>query len=74
MKIVEKARRMVGVRKFRSSSWVLWRGVRVVGPQRTEMARRVEYAAVRVVARIKIEIIRILVGLNRSISKIISLE
>lgn len=63
-----------GYRKLASSLWVLWRGVREGGFHKREMARRVEYAAVRAVASINIIMIKMFDGLKRSISRIRSLE
>lgn len=74
IKTVVDARKRVGVRKLGFSPWVECRGDRVAGPQSTEIASRVEYAAVSTVARIKMKMIRQLVGLNKSISRIRSLE
>lgn len=53
---------------------MLWRGEKDEEDQRREMASRVEYEAVKAVARRKTRIIKLLVGLNKSISRIRSFE
>lgn len=64
----------IGGVKFGSSLLRLLRGIEWDGAQNSVTMRRVEYAAVKRVARKKISRIRLFVGLNISISRIKSFE
>lgn len=65
---------IIGQDAFVVSSFVGRRGVDMEGDQIIIISMRVEYAIVRAVAVININVIRRLVGLNRIISRIISFE
>lgn len=72
--IAAKESRIIGRVRRGSSSWVLWSGENDEGDHKRETARRVEYEAVRMVAKRKTNRIKRLEGLNRSISRIRSFE
>ncbi len=68
------ARIIIGVVRCGFSSCAGWRGEKFIGDQSMMMVNRVAYAAVKIVAKKKIKMINMLAGLNRIISKIMSLE
>lgn len=65
---------IIGVVMFLSSSFRGRRGEDRVGDHTSMIIIRAEYEAVKIVASINIVIMSVLVGLNRIISRIISLE
>lgn len=65
---------IIGVVIFLSSSFSGRRGVDSVGDHTSMIIIRAEYDAVRIVASMNIVMIRVFVGLNRTISRIMSFE